>query len=382
MLAVEAAVGGSVGLEFAVHRFVQALQQYPVVVARKQGIPVRTPQELHHVPAGARIQALEFLNHRAVAAHRTVQPLQIAVDDHDQIVQPLARGQRQPGERLGLVHFAVAGEGPHLAPGGVENATAGQVFHEARLIDCLDRPQTHRAGGELPEIGHQPGVGVGRQPLVLVRRGLGARRLSCAGGGGTGLAPVMRELRFAQTPFEKRARIDTGRRVRLEIDQVAAVGSLFLTRRPGAEEMVEADLEQVRRRGVAGYVAAQLWMRAVGAHHHRQRIPAHDRRQALLDLEVAGKLRLVGKPDAVAVRRVEHRRQLHTALARMIEQPAQQISRALAAFGLDHGVERLQPFARLERIGIPGIDAPEGGGAEIGQVGHGGFLKAHCKTRR
>ena len=192
----------------------------------------------------------------------------------------------------------------------------------------------------------------------------------------------MRELCFAQAPFQKRARVDAGRRVRLEIDEIPAGCADFLPGRPGAEEMVEADLEQVGCRGVAGYVAAQLGISAVGAHHHRQRIPAHDRGQALLELEIAGKLRLVREADAVAVRRVEYRWQLHAALARMIEQPAQQISRALAAFGLDHGVKRLQPFARLERIGIPGIDAPERGGAEIGQIGHGDPLWAHCKIRR
>ena len=370
MLAIEAAVGGSIHLELAVHGFVQALQQHAVLVAREQGIPVRAPQELHHVPAGARVQALQLLDHRAVAAHRAVQALQIAVDDDDQIVQSLARGQRQPGEGLGLVHFAVADEGPDLAPGGVEYAAPGQVFHEARLIDRLDRPQTHRARGELPEIGHQPGMGIGGQALPLMRQGgVFARR-----GHGSGLAPVVRELRFAQTPFEKGARVDAGGRVRLEIDQVPALSAFFLAGGPGAKEMVEADLEQIRRRGIARNVAAQLGMRAVGAHHHRQRIPAHDRGQALLELKVAGKLRLVGEPDAVAVCRVEHRRQLHAALARMIEQPAQQISRALAAFGLDQGVERIEPFARFLRIGILGIDAPERGGTEIGEIGHGHFL--------
>ena len=55
--------------------------------------------------------------------------------------------------------------------------------------------------------------------------------------------------------------------------------------------MVEADLEEVRGRGVARDVAAQLAARAIGAHHHRERVPAHQRREARLDLEVA----LVGR---------------------------------------------------------------------------------------
>ena len=193
-------------------------------------------------------------------------------------------------------------------------------------------------------------------------------------GGGAGLAAVMGKLLLAQAPFEKRARVDARRRVRLKIDQVAAVGTRLLSGGSGAKEMVEADLEQIRRRSVAGNMAAQLGISAVGSHHHRQRIPAHDRGQTLLDLEIAGKLRLVDEVDAIAVRRVEHRRQLHPAPARMIQQAAQEVGRALAAFGLDQGVERIEPFARLLRIGIPGIDAPERGGTEIGQVGHGEFL--------
>src|ERR1017187_10158464 len=105
----------------------------------------------------------------------------------------------------------------------------------------------------------------------------------------------MRKLLFVQASLEKSARVDTRCRVRLKIDQVAAVGTLPILCGSRTEEMVEANLEQVRRRGVAGNVAAELGMRAVGTHHHRQRIPAHDRGQALLDIEIAGKLRLVGE---------------------------------------------------------------------------------------
>ena len=37
--------------------------------------------------------AFQFLDDLAVAAHRAVEPLQVAVDDEDQIVQILAGGQ-------------------------------------------------------------------------------------------------------------------------------------------------------------------------------------------------------------------------------------------------------------------------------------------------
>ena len=115
MLAVEAAVGRGIGLELAVDRLVQALEQHAVLVAREQRIPVGAPEQLEHVPAGAGEQALQLLHDRAVAAHRAVEALQVAVDDEDQVVEALARGERQAGERLGLVHLAVADEGPHLA---------------------------------------------------------------------------------------------------------------------------------------------------------------------------------------------------------------------------------------------------------------------------
>ena len=118
-----------------------------------------------------------------------------------------------------------------------------------------------------------------------------------------GLPAVMRELLFGQPSFEKRARVHAGRRVRLEIDEIAA-----LTR---AEEMVEADFEEIGDRRVGRDVAAELRIVAVRAHHHRERVPAHDRGEALLDLEVARILRLLRERDRVAVRRIEHRRQRH-----------------------------------------------------------------------
>ena len=98
----------------------------------------------------------------------------------------------------------------------------------------------------------------------------------------------MREVGFAQPPFEEGARIDAGRAVRLEEHQVAAV--LLVA---GAEEVVEAHLEQVGRAGVAGDVAAQFAVGRVGAHHHRQRVPAHQRSQPLLDRQVARERRLL-----------------------------------------------------------------------------------------
>ncbi len=83
-----------------------------VVVGLDQRVPVAAPDHLDDVPAGAAERPFEFLDDLAVAAHRAVEPLQVAVDDEDQIVELLARGQRDGAERLGLVALAVAQEGP------------------------------------------------------------------------------------------------------------------------------------------------------------------------------------------------------------------------------------------------------------------------------
>ncbi len=120
--AVEASVGGGVFLEFAVHGLMQPLEDHVVAVAREQRIPVRTPHDLDDVPAGAGEQSFEFLHDRAIAAHRPVEALQVAVHHEDQIVEAFARGHGQSGDGFRLIHFAVADEAPDFARFGFENA--------------------------------------------------------------------------------------------------------------------------------------------------------------------------------------------------------------------------------------------------------------------
>src|SRR3954464_12651311 len=94
--------------------------------------------------------------------------------------------------------------------------------------------------------------------------------------------------------------------------------------RTAAEKMIEADLEKIRGRGIARDMTAELRVRAVRADHHGERIPAHDRRNALLQLKVSGKLRLLRELDRVLVGRVQHRRQRHATHPGMVEELAQQ----------------------------------------------------------
>ena len=167
VLAHEGAVVGLVVLVLAVDGLLHDAQQQAFLVAREQRIPVRAPDQLDDVPAGAAEVAFELLDDLAVAAHRAVEALQVAVDDEDQVVELLARGQADRAERFRLVHLAVAAEHPDLAVLGVGEAARMQVLQVARHVDRLDRPQAHRHGRELPEVRHQPGMRIGRHALAV-----------------------------------------------------------------------------------------------------------------------------------------------------------------------------------------------------------------------
>jgi hypothetical protein len=110
-----------------------------------------------------------------------------------------------------------------------------QVLQEARLVDRHQRAQAHRHGRELPEVRHQFRVRVRRQALAV------------------DFAAEVQQLVFGQAAFQEGARVDAGRRVALDVQQVAAV--VFARRFP---EVVEADAQHVGQRGERGQVAAEV----------------------------------------------------------------------------------------------------------------------------
>jgi hypothetical protein len=168
MLAHVGAALDRVLLVLPVHDLAQPPHEQAVGVALEQRIPVTAPDALDDVPAGAAEHGFQLLDDLAVAAHRPVEALQVAVDDEDQVVELLARGERDRTERFRLVGLAVAEERPDLAVPHRRQAAIFQVAHEARLVDRHDRSEAHRNGRILPELGHQPGVRVGRQPAALL----------------------------------------------------------------------------------------------------------------------------------------------------------------------------------------------------------------------
>ena len=150
-------------LIFAIDDFAHALDEKTFGVALEDGIPLAAPKNLDNVPASAAESGFEFLNDLAIAANRTIEALKIAVDDEDEVVEFFARGQSDGAERFGLVGFAVAEEGPNFCVGGRLQTAIFEVAIEARLIDGHERTKSHGNGGIFPEIGHQPGMRVGRE---------------------------------------------------------------------------------------------------------------------------------------------------------------------------------------------------------------------------
>jgi hypothetical protein len=220
-------------LVLAVDAFLHQARQHAGGVALDQRVPARAPQHLDDVPAGPPEIGLEFLDDLAVAAHRAVEALQVAVDDEDEVVEFFTRGQRDGAEALGLVHLAVAHEGPDLAAVRLREVAVVQVAQEARLIDCHQGAEPHGDRGELPEVRHQPGMRIGGQALAV------------------DLLAVAEELLLREAPFEEGAGVDAGRGMALHVDEVAAVLGVV-----PAPEMHEAGVVESGRRLEARDVAA------------------------------------------------------------------------------------------------------------------------------
>ena len=338
VLAHEGAVVGLEVLVLAVDGVLHHAQQPPVVVPREQRIPVRAPDHLDHLPAVAAEAAFELLDDLAVAAHRSVEALQVAVDDEDEVVELLARRHPDGAERLRFVHLAVAAEHPHLAAFGVRDAARVQVLQVARHVDGLDRPEAHRHGRELPEVRHQLRVRVRRDALAV------------------DVAPEVVQLILGEAAFHEGARVHARRAVSLEVDQVAAE-----VRGRRAPEVVEPDLHQRVDRRVAGDVAAEVALAAVGPHDHRHRVPADVRADALLDRGIPRKRLFLVRRDRVQVGRVGRIRDVRALAARLVDQRFEQEVRALGTFALEHRFEGVEPLSGFGRVVVVRRDVGNGG---------------------
>ncbi len=313
-------------LILAVDDLAHPLHEHAVAVLLEQRVPLAAPDDLEDVPAGTAENRLQLLDDLPVAAHRAVESLEVAVDDEDQIVEFFAGGERDGAKRFGFVGLAVAEEGPDLRVGPFLQPAILQVAHEARLVDGADRSEPHRHRRELPEVGHQPGMRVRREPAARLQ-----------------LAAEVFELLDADASLEKRARVDAGRRVPLEVDDVAVVVVAL-----ALEEMIQPDLVERGGRGKGGNVSADPLFLLVGFDDHRQRVPPYEALDAALDFAAARERRLLGCGDGVDVGGIGRELGSDTAAAGMVREQGQQPADARRAAGLQDVIERLEPLSRLE----------------------------------
>ncbi len=114
--------------------------------------------------------------------------------------------------------------------------------------------------------------------------------------------------------------------------------------RARAEEVIESDFEQGRRRGISGDVTADVVLHSIRAHHHRQGIPANQALDPSLEFLIAGKHRLLVDRYRVCVRGVGRKRSRHSGCLSAGAEPLQDVARDFGAAVLKHRIERLDPL--------------------------------------
>ena len=86
MLTHVGTVFGFEGLVVAVNGFVHQLDQLTAGVFTQQLIPTTAPHDFDYVPASTGEDAFQFVDDLAVTGYRTIQTLQVTVDDEAQVV--------------------------------------------------------------------------------------------------------------------------------------------------------------------------------------------------------------------------------------------------------------------------------------------------------
>src|SRR5205085_4779235 len=97
---------------------------------------------------------------------------------------------------------------------------------------------------------------------------------------------------------------------------------------------------------------AQLGRLLVGAYDDRHRVPAEDRAQAPLDRGIAGLLCLALGRNRVDVRGVEGRDRTGAGVLGTLDRPSEQIASTVGPVVRDNCVNRVEPFAGLNRVEV------------------------------
>src|SRR5689334_2138616 len=126
------------------------------MVASEKRIPIAAPDNLDYVPASSTESAFEFVNDLSVPAHRTIETLQIAVNDEDEIVELLTCSHCECAKRFRFVGLTVAQKSPDFSRRLLDQLTVFEIAHQSRLVYGVDRPDPHRDRRKTPKIRHEP----------------------------------------------------------------------------------------------------------------------------------------------------------------------------------------------------------------------------------
>src|SRR6202043_3746313 len=150
---------------------------------------------------------------------------------------------------------------------------------------------------------------------------------------------------LGEAPFQKRARINSGSGVALNVNNVA-----FKFRRAGAEEMVETDFVQRGSGSIGGNMAADVVLFAIRAHHHGDRVPTDQALYAPLELLVAREIRLHATRNGVDVGRLRGEGNLDAHQLGVRFQPLQNVRGHFRTARLQDGVERFKPLLNFGAV--------------------------------
>ncbi len=329
-------VGATLGLVvliLAVNHFVHALLEQALIVGFEDRIPVPAPDDLDDIPAGAPEHPFQLLDDLAVAPHRAIEALQIAVHHEDEIVEGLPARERDTAQGLGLVALPVAEEGPDFPVPHGQLAPAVEVLHHVRLINRLERPQAHGNGGELPVVAHEPGVGIGGQTFAVR------------------FPTEAVEILFLEPPFEEGAGINARGNVALDIDEVPRI--LVRGRPP---KIVEAHIVKGGRGGKARDMPPHPGIVSVGTHHHGERVPANEGAKLAIHEEIPGHASFPAHGDGVSVGGGNGVGQGLAGLRHAGRKARQKVTRPIRALMVKHPFQRFQPLPRFLRILIQTAD--------------------------
>ena len=162
------------------------------------------------------------------------------------------------------------------------------------------------------------------------------------------------QVLLVQAAFHKGSRVYTRRGVPLEVDQISRQRRARGTLVRSTEEMVVADFQQGRERGVGGQMTADIGVVLVGMHHHGQCIPADQALDSALNHAITRISYLLFGGNRVHVGGVPAKWHLNAQIRGAFHDAFDQIGSPVGACCVDDIVERLDPFGGFLWIEVVG----------------------------